>query len=477
MKAVNVSMKKVAYALLGCLVGGSVALASKGTVQPTALYFVDLSDGAVVGAHPVQHEVPHVVSVSSEVSSVFVDLSQVLHSQLAGIGGAFNENGGDAFAHLPAPQQQELTSALFSEHNGMGLSFCRTAVGASDFGLSEYSYSETPGDYGMEHFSIDRDIPSVLAFIKAAQLENPALRLFASPWSPPGWMKESGSMDGGNKNVEQNRLRDEPRVYTAYALYFTKYIQAYAAHGVDVDRLLIQNETDMNPKYPGCDMPPDQMAELAFDYIRPAFEAAELQTELWAGTFRGKRKDAETFMTLEGAEEIDGLGLQYCSKNTLNWLRTRYPNTKLMHTEGVCYNGANSMEQARKRFHEVAMWLNGGTENYCYWNMVLNESSSSAWGWKQNSLIKVDRDAGTITYNADFAPISLLSQYIRPGDQSLQVRTNKGIDAIAVQNSQRLVVFLQNDEAESALRTIELSSGEKYNVELPAQALCALVFK
>ncbi len=463
-------------AAVGCLIG-CASFANGIACQPVELNYVDLADGAVVSAHPIRQQPMAQVPASESDPAVFVDLDEVIHGNLSGIGGAFNEMGGEAFASLPAAKQKELAEALFSPEKGCGFSLCRTAVGSSDFGLSEYNYSETPDDYDMKHFSIERDVPTVIAFIQAAQAQNDALRIFASPWSPPGWMKVSGSMDGGNENKEQNVLKADPEIYKAYALYFAKYIQGYAKHGVTIERLIIQNEPDMNPSYPGCDMRPDQMAELTFNYIRPAMEKAGLKTELWAGSFRGKRKDAETFMSLEGAGKIDGLGLQYCNTKTFKALREMAPDTKRMHTEGKCENGDNSMAQARRRLGEVAMWLNGGSENYCYWNMVLNESNTSAWGWKQNSLVTIDRSAGTAIYNADFAPMALFSRFIRPGDQSLQVTVPKEMSAIAVRGRDRLVLFLQNEAEQAVTRNVELSTGETYAVELPAQALCAVVFK
>ncbi len=463
-------------AVSGVMAGGA-ALAGNTAPKPAALYYVNLADGAEVTAHPVLTAPLKAAAAAEPADAVEVDLDSVIHPNLSGIGGAFNEIGGEAFAGLSPEKQRELAEALFNPETGSGLTLCRTAVGASDFGLSEYSYSEVADDYEMKHFSIERDVPTVIAFIKAAQAENAGLRIFASPWSPPGWMKKSGSMDGGKTDKANNVLKSDPAIYEAYALYFTKYVQAYAGHGIEIERLIIQNEPDMNPKYPGCDMPPEQMADLTFNYIRPAFEDAGLTTELWAGSFRAMRQDAETFVTINGAEEIDGLGLQYCRTSTFDALRATAPAMPLMHTEGKCNNGRNSMQQARARLGEAAMWLNNGTENYCYWNMVLNESGKSAWGWKQNSLVNVDRDAGTVTYNADFAPISLLSRYIRPGGRSLKVTAPKGKDAIAVKNRDGLVVFVQNNEAAPASQDIVLSSGGTYRIELPANALCAVVFQ
>ncbi|GAA3628342.1 glycoside hydrolase family 30 protein [Flavivirga jejuensis] len=444
--------------------------------KPVSVNYVNLSDGTTVTAQPIQTKRLKIKPSKTKDASVVIRLNDIIHPNLSGIGGAFNEQGGEAFMSLKAAQQYKLAAELFNADKGIGLSHCRTAIGSSDFGLGAYSYSETPDDFEMKHFSVARDETSVIPFIKAAYVENPNLKIFASPWSPPGWMKITGKMDGGNENPENNTLIANSKIYNAYALYFSKYIQEYSKHGVQVDRLIIQNETDMNPTYPGCDMSPQQMAELAFDYIRPTFKSAELKTELWAGSFRGKRKDASAFMALKGAEKIDGVGLQYCSSKAIKALNKNYPEMNFMHTEGKCWNGKNTMKQARSRFNEVCMWINSGCENYCYWNMVLNEESKSAWGWKQNSMIKIDRQTQTITYNADYAPMALFSKFVRPGDQSIKTTTPDNVDALAVRNKKHVVVFLENDTEIIETQQIKLAS-KNYTVQLPANSLCAFVFE
>jgi glucosylceramidase len=472
---VHAGYKRVIAGSICCLTGLSVSAAS---YTPAELRFVDLSDGAVVGAQPVQVKA-FTPSKERSDSVVTVFPEEIVQSELAGLGGAFNEQGGEAFMSLPKDKQKAVAEALFNPKTGAGLTFCRTAVGSSDFGLGAYSYSETPDDYEMKHFSVERDTKSVIPFVRAAQAENPQFRLFASPWSPPGWMKESGKMDGGRLpgKVDNplNVLKADPKIYQAYALYFSNYVQAYAKHGVTVERIVVQNETDMSPTYPGCNMLPEQMSELILNYIRPQFEKDGLKAEIWAGTFRSMRGDAEKFIKLDGARAVDGVGLQYCTSKTLKALRTSDSKLKMMHTEGKCWNGKNGMDQARSRFGEIAMWLNEGCENYCYWNLVLNETSKSAWGWKQNSLVVIDRQSKEVAYTSDFAPIALLSQCIRPGDQLLKVETSDKTSAIAVRNNERLVVLIQNDAEMPVIRTLQIE-GQAVSVEIPAQQLCAVVF-
>jgi glucosylceramidase len=439
-----------------------------------AMYYVELPDGqAATTANPIQTGTVENWSTWGE--ELTVDPESILFSPLAGMGGAFNEQGGEAFMTLSETARQELAEALFNPETGAGLTLCRTAIGASDFGLSAYSYSEVSNDYTMAHFSIDRDTTSIIPFILAAQAENPELRMFASPWSPPAWMKVSGKMDEGDENPDDNVLIATNAIYDAYALYFSKYVQGYAANGVTIERIIVQNETDMNPGYPGCDMLPAQMSTLISDHIGPQFETDGLTTEIWAGSFRGKRDDGKTFMTLENAGDADGVGLQYATDD-VGYISATYPDLAVMHTEGACEDGANSISQARDRFGEVIDWLYGGTENYCYWNMVLNETSASGWDWVQNSLVKVDRDTGVVTYNNDFAPMAIFGRFIRPGDRLLEVSSTDGLEAIAVENDEHLVVILQNNDASVVSRVINIA-GRSVPVELPAESICAYVFK
>jgi len=238
-------------------------LSGNGRLEPAELNYVHLADGSKVSAQPILTKSLDITPVSTSSDAVVVDLDAVIHPALAGLGGAFNEQGGEAFISLPEAKRSELAEALFNPNTGAGLTLCRTAMGASDFGLGPYSYSEIPNDYAMKHFSVERDTTSVIPFIRAAMEENPDLIIFASPWSPPAWMKENGVMDAGKDNDRsKNALKKDPRIYAAYALYFENYVKAYAQHGVKIDRIIIQNETDMSPPYPGCNMFPDQMAEL-----------------------------------------------------------------------------------------------------------------------------------------------------------------------------------------------------------------------
>ncbi len=395
---------------------------------------------------------------------------------IEGVGGAFNEIGGEALMSLPKTLQTEVMFNLFGKDKA-GFSYCRTAVGASDFGIDAYSYSEVPEDYTMKHFSIKREKKTVITYIQKAIEINPDLKIFASPWSPPAWMKYSGAMDGGNEFPEKNQLRDDPKIYQAYALYFSKYIEAYAKKGITVDRLVIQNETDANTKYPSNDMSVTQMSSFVKNYLRPQFTQDEIDTEIWAGTFRthGRLDAVELAANKEYRKLFDGIGIQYTSGVYIQQTQDLFPEVKLMHTEGVCYDGKNTWDQASRRLKEIAGYINRGVPNYCYWNIILNETTESGWGWKQNSLINIDREEKEVTYNPDYAVIAFVSKYLVKGAK--RIANFSRDDLISLKYNNQIIVLVQNDGKTPKAYEYQIEDEEGQQFEIPAKSLAAIVIK
>ncbi|MDO7137583.1 glycoside hydrolase family 30 protein [Algibacter lectus] len=394
---------------------------------------------------------------------------------LEGFGGAFNEIGGEALMSLPSALKDQVIKNLFSLNQGAALVFNRTAVGASDFGINAYSYAEKADDYKMKHFSIEREETTVIPYLQKAFKANPDLKLFASPWSPPAWMKYSGLMDRGEEFPEKNQLKDEAKIYKAYALYFSKYIQAYAEKGITVDRLIIQNENDANTKYPSNDMSVAQMNKLVKSYLRPQFEKDNIDTEIWAGTFRsyGRLDVLEIAASEDYRNLYDGIGIQYTSGIYIQQTKDVFPEVNLMHTEGNCDDGKNNWKQASNRLREIANYINRGVPNYCYWNMILNETTESGWDWKQNSLINIDRNTKQVTYNPDYAVIGFMSQYLVPGAK--RIANFSRADLISIKHQGKVYVLLQNSKDEAQIYECQIENGEGKTVEIPSNSLAVVI--
>ena len=435
------------------------------------VYYISFDKNQPITANPIKEYIQDSLSnMAKDKLSIYPKLQ---FQTITGIGGCFNEIGGEALLSLNPEKQKEILTNLFDTINGCGFSFCRTAIGSSDFGIDGYSYSEKAGDYEMTSFSIKRDEKFVLSYIKAALHVNPDVKIFASPWSPPAWLKESGKLVGKENN---NTLIDSPQIFTAYAKYLSKYITEYAKSGVTIHRITPQNETDANTNYPSCLMPPAQMSQFILKYLSPEFKRRNISTQIWAGTYRvyGKFEALELLADANLRKSIAGIGIQYTKAPNIVDLKTLFPEVKMMHTEGICYNGDNSIVQAQKRLKEITDYLCNGVENYAYWNMILNETGKSGWNWKQNALININRTNGSITYNPDYAVMYLISKFIKKGDVRIAHYLSIDAPCIALKSPKGTYkMIVQNDENTEKIVILQLEN-QSIPVKIPALSMSAI---
>ncbi|WP_404339737.1 hypothetical protein AB2M62_00905 [Sphingomonas sp. MMS12-HWE2-04] len=193
---------------------------------------------------------------------------------IEGFGACFNEMGWDAIGLLPRADQDAIFAELFGDA-GMGFALCRMPIGANDFARDWYSYDETPGDFALAHFSTARDEQTLMPFIQRALRVRPDLRLWASPWSPPSWMKTNrhyasvpnrpGWPDNGLQPDQRGAegtdmfIQDE-RYFAAYARYFGKFIDDYARRGIRIGMVMPQNEFNSAQPFPSCCWTPTGLA-------------------------------------------------------------------------------------------------------------------------------------------------------------------------------------------------------------------------
>lgn len=433
------------------------------------MWAVSLEQGT---ANPLYVVNPQPLKTNAEWKNQIYIQPETSFQTMEGIGGAFNEIGGQALLSLPKEQQLEVMQNLFAG-NKAGFTFCRTSIGASDFGLDAYSYSMVPNDYQMEQISIERDEKYVLPYIKTALQYNPQLTIFASPWSPPAWMKISGEMEG--LKGKTNSLLDDNKIYQAYAKYFVKYIQEYKKNGVFVDRICIQNENDADTKYPSCVFPAKEMVSFANTYLIPAFEKSKVKTKIYAGTFRAADQlDLLDFVQEKNTKKIAGVGIQYTASNLIADALKLQPNLKIFHTEGNCFNGANSADEAKTRLEEVANYINSGSTTFTYWNMILNETTKSGWNWPQNSLININLTTAEVRYNPDYNAMYIISQFIKPGDVRIASFSKGKHPMITVKSPDGTIkVLIQNTNAEDKTFKIDIKNTVKM-VTIPAQTITAM---
>ena len=219
----------------------------------------------------------------TQVPVIEVTLSKREQSIL-GLGASFDHATCENLAKLPAARREEVVEKLMNPETGIGMNLMRICIGTPDFtGDPWYSYDDRAAgetDPELKRFSIQKDLAYIVPVLRLAQQKNPNLLFFASPWSPPGWMKSNGTLIGGELL---------PRWYSVYAEYFVKFIRAYEAEGIPIYAVTIQNEPgvdrsrERNPRwhYPSCRWAGAQERDFIRDHLGPALRKAGLKPKIW----------------------------------------------------------------------------------------------------------------------------------------------------------------------------------------------------
>jgi glucosylceramidase len=197
------------------------------------------------------------------------------YQAIDGFGFALTGGSAQLIAHMDAAPRAALLKELFStEEDGIGVSYLRVSVGSSDMNDHVYSYDDLPAgqtDVKMEKFSLDPDRADVIPVLKQILAINPKIKILASPWSAPLWMKTTGVARGGVL---------KPEYFDAYALYWVKYLQGMKAEGIDIDAITIQNEPLNEKNTPSMLMLESEQADFIANHLGPAFKKAGIKTKI-----------------------------------------------------------------------------------------------------------------------------------------------------------------------------------------------------
>ena len=404
---------------------------------------------------------------------------------MEGFGGSFNEQGWEALMSLSAADRENVLREIFDPAIGLRFNICRTPIGSSDYALSRYTLAEKTNDYKLESFSIARDKQYLIPYIQAAMRFNPSLKVWASAWSPPIWMKDNNQYEGG-------KFRDEPVVYASYAEYLKRFVESYRALGIDLYMVVPQNEPGQLTGYPSCDWAPEQYRIFIRDYLGPLFAKEKNPAQIWLGTINKNEFDAHIKTTLSDPKAsafITGVGLQWDGLGAIGKVKSEYPDKKIMQTETDCGNwtwkpgfnkdkAANDFEYGAYTWKKFRSFITGGAQSYMLWNIVLNENGKNIDNklpWPQNSAIVVDRNAKTVTYTPMFWATKHFSHFVLPGARFLESSGTDAAKSVAFMNPDgTVVVELLNESFKELPFTVQIGK-LKYVANVPARSFATLI--
>ncbi|MDR0553234.1 MAG: hypothetical protein LBG76_00335 [Treponema sp.] len=410
-------------------------------------------------------------------SGIFVDIAvdaDTRFQEIDGFGASFTDSSAYLINQkLDAKTKEALLEKLFHPEKGIGLSFTRQPMGSSDFARTIYSFDDMPAgaeDFDLARFSIEHDTKDIIPLLKKARELNPELFIMASPWSPPGWMKTSGSMIGGS-------LRRE--CYNAYAEYFVKYIKAYEAEGLAVYAVTPQNEPLYIPgHYPGSGM--DAVSQAAFieQSLGPAFRRNGITAKILCYDHNWDNADyAETVLGSGAAEYTAGTAWHWYGgdASAQSAVREKFPNSEVYFTEG---SGGEWIPPVTDAFMTIMVQgikvINHYGRSFVLWNMALDETNGPVVpGFGRSTcrgLVTVNQATGELTYNLDYYALAHFSRFIRPGARRVFAENKGAVHAAACLNRDgTLVIVAANDDRGSKPVRFTVY-GQRFNVELPGKS-------
>ena len=401
---------------------------------------------------------------ATDLPRIDVDLSRRGQSIL-GFGASFDHATCENLAKLAPEQRRELVEKLFHPQRGIGMNLMRVCIGTSDFtGVPYYTYDDVPAgetDPDLKRFSIAKDREQVIPAIKAACAANPDLLLYASPWSPPAWMKTSGALGTGSVKREW---------YPALARYLLEFVRAYEAEGLPIHALTVQNEPRMaHRRYPTTLWTAEEQRDFIRDHLGPLFEREKVETLIWCWDHNWNLPQFPATILADpaAARFVDGTAFHHYEGRVAAQakLHADFPDKHIYFTEGSMFgvDGAASIVEI----------LRNWSRSYNFWVVMLDEHRRPNRGPHDASATCVELlDDGAVRTNFDYFMYGQFMKFIPRDAVRVESTTPDGgpRNVAFVTPSGELVIVAVN-ETGRPLRFALVQGGRGITAEIPAASV------
>ena len=382
--------------------------------------------------------------------------------------------------------RRDILKDIYSRE-GLNRSVARLSIGASDYSAELYSYDDEPFDISLEKFSIERDKNYIIPVIKEILEIRPDLYLFASPWSPPGWMKTGGRLCGGYMRREY---------VDCYAEYFIRYLKAYREEGIIIRAVTPQNEPETYQfgKMPACIWHPEIEAAFILS-LRKTLKENDLDVKIWMydHSFTGTQR---VLWTLENTESLpescDGAAFHYYDgaiEETME-IREKYPELELHFTEGGPRLYDHYDNDWCKWGIMSAKALNYGYRSFTGWNLMLNECGGPNIGpFFCGGLVNRNRVSGEIEYSGQYRAFLHMAPFLSPESKIYPVyqspycgefmfgypRINREVTGFLAETPEKGSVLVLINPNMDKIQTQVMLDGTWYYIELLAESISTII--
>jgi len=381
---------------------------------------------------------------------VFVDPAKTFQT-FFGIGAAMTDASAETFYKLPKDKQQELLKAYFDKQTGIGYTVARTNINSCDFSSDMYTYVED-NDKELKTFNIGHDKKYKMPFIKEAMnAAGGKLNLFASPWSPPAWMKDNNDMLQGGKL--------KPEFYDSWAMYYARFIKEYEKEGIPVWGISVQNEPMAKQRWESCIYSAEEERDFLKKHLGPTMEKEGLKEKkviVWDHNRDLIYQRAQTYFNdPETAKYIWGIGFHWYEDwsggtpmyENLRRVYESYPDKHIFFTEGCAEsfnaNRYNAWVLGEEYGRSMINDFNNGMVGFTDWNILLDETGGP--NHVQNfcfAPVHADTKTGKLIYTNAYYYIGHFSKFIKPGAKRI---------AATASRSQLLTTAFRNEDGKTVV--------------------------
>lgn len=417
--------------------------------------------------------------------SLPVDVIIDVHTKyqtMVGFGAAMTDSSAWLLQNnLNERQRSALLQELYGPPPSLNLNMMRLTIGASDFSLEPYTLDDVPFgqvDPQLLHFNVTSNLRDVIPTVREVLSIDPELRIIASPWSAPAWMKTSENLIGGEL-LEQYE--------STYADYLVKYLDAYRGYGIPIFALTLQNEPGFIPiTYPGMEMPAATRARIVAQYLGPKLANRRPKTRLleWDHNWSHPEQPLDVLASPDAARYVDGVAW-HCyegSPYAEGRIHRAYAQKDAYITECSGGDWASSINGELLWFSRdlliagIRQWARG----VVYWNLALDENHGPHFGGCAacKGVITIDSHTGAVSRNDEYYALAHFSKFVLPDAVRVgSTATDKGIDNVAFQNASdgSIVLVMVNSNADA--RHVSVAEGQtRFEYTMPPKSVATFVW-
>ena len=415
-------------------------------------------------------------------TAVFVDTRQ-RYQEVFGFGGAVTDAVAEVYARLTPASQQAFLKAYFDPREGLGYNVLRTTIHSSDFSSASYTYVKE-GDRSLGSFSIEHDmrhrIPLLRQALAAAGTHGTDMRVFASPWSAPAWMKSNNNMLQGGSLLAENR--------DLWASYIVKFVQAYEKAGIPLWGLSVQNEPMARQRWESMIYSAEEETRFLGDHLGPALARAKLGDKKIIVWDHNRdllpQRAAHILSDPKARPYVWGIGFHWYETwakgqpmhRNVAAVHAAYPDVPLLMTEATVekFDPARLQDWANGERYgsEIMADLNAGAAGWVDWNMLLDSRGGPNHVGNYCFALLHASDDGQLVYTPSYAYMGHFTRYIKPGARRVGATTSRStLDTVAFRNPDGRLAIVVMNRTDGPQRYRLMVDGVETAVDIPARAI------